>query len=293
MYVLLKYCTHYLSKILHPIPHAQTLLDLKTKHLLKRKAHFALDGFAGRAMWRCIKCMTLTHWKQLLKNYCYRQNSTFCHNDAGTLVRQWWRCIKCMTLTLAWRPGRGNEAAAARLFSKFTLKSDPWWRHAVHHVLPCSFMTDRIFDINHIKSLTPENLWHSLCPWLQVVSFYSETEDQWIWYITAQKIMAHNSRNNPRNILSPYLWVNFSDDCWKWLSPVNLFLGPRKPFDNWRMLTWSLSPKLLQNDEKWVCPWKKLTAIQLLQCWKIEVFMQSESYETLRAKSCFYHRQVI
>ena len=129
----------------------------------------------------------------------------------------------------------------------------------------------------------PRYIWHqphqthwllkivTLCPWLQVVSFYSEREDQRIWYITAQKIMAHNSRNNPKNILSPYLWVNFSDDCWKWLSPVNLFLGPRKPFDNWRRLTRSLSPKLLQNDEKWVCSGKtdRHSIVAMLKNWSL------------------------
>ena len=140
------------------------------------------------------------------------------------------------------------------------------------------------------NSLTPVNLWHSLCPWLQVVSFYSETEDQWIWYITAQKIMAHNSRNNPRNILSPYLWVNFSDDCWKWLSPVNLFLGPRKPFDNWRTLTRSLSPKLLQNDEKWVCPGKtdRHSIVAMLKNWSLHA-----SYETLHTKAVFLFRMIL
>ena len=58
------------------------------------------------------------------------------------------------TRLASWKRKWGSSCAA---FSKFTLKSDPWWRYAVHHVLSCSFMTGRIFDINHIKSLTPEN----------------------------------------------------------------------------------------------------------------------------------------
>ena len=38
---------------------------------------------------------------------------------------------------------------------------------------------------------------------------------------------------------------------------------------------------------------EKLTAIQLLQCWKIEVFMQSESYETLHTKAVFLFRMIL
>lgn len=226
-------------------------------------------------------------WRQ---NIYWRKN-TFC-TGWFLLVGQWWRWIKCMTLTLALRPGRGNEEMRQQLCGFF--QSSPLnstLDGATLFIMSCLVLLWPTVYLTSTtsNSLTPENLWHSLCPWLQVVSFYSEREDQWIWYITAQKFIAHNWRNNPRNILSSYLWVNFSDDCWKWLSPVNLFLGPRKPFDNWRRLT---GPghfprnccKMMKNGSAL----EKLTAIQLLQCWKIEVFMQSESYETLHTKSCFY-----
>ena len=272
---------------MHPIPHAQNLLDLKTKHLLKRKAHFALAGFCrkdndddGSSAW---------HW-HIENNYWKIIACGKTPHFATTMLVPWWDNDDDASSAWHWHSPCVLEEEMRQQLRGFFQSSplNPTLDGATLFIMSCLVLLWPTVYLTSTtsNSLTPENLWHSLCPWLQVVSFYSETEDQWIWCITAQKIMAHNSRNNPRNILSPYLWVNFSDDCWKWLSPVNLFLGPRKPFDNWRTLTRSLSPKLLQNDEKWVCPGKtdRHSIVAMLKNWSLHAIWKLRD---IAHQSCF------